>query len=54
MFLAEAYAIKKALEFIEESVEVDEVTIGPYSESAIQAVVNANTAAKPNRDIFIC
>ncbi|KAK2714289.1 hypothetical protein QYM36_008746 [Artemia franciscana] len=54
VFLAEVYAIKKVLEFIEESVEEDKVIICSDSKSAIQAVVNANTMAKPNRDVLIC
>ncbi|KAK2704312.1 hypothetical protein QYM36_016642 [Artemia franciscana] len=54
VFLAEAYVIKKVLEFIEESVKEDKVIIFYDSKSAIQAVVNANTMAKPNRDVLIC
>ncbi|KAK2707215.1 hypothetical protein QYM36_015037 [Artemia franciscana] len=54
VFQEEVYAIKKVLEFIGESVEEDKVIICSDSKSAIQAVINANTMAKPNRDVLIC
>ncbi|KAK2706230.1 hypothetical protein QYM36_016312 [Artemia franciscana] len=44
----------KVLEFSEESVKEDKVIIYSDSKSAIQAVVNASTMEKPNRDVLIC
>ncbi|KAK2704779.1 hypothetical protein QYM36_016987 [Artemia franciscana] len=54
VFLAEVYAIKRALGFIEEYFEEDNVIICSDSKSAIQAVVNANVMAKLKRDVLIC
>ncbi|KAK2721217.1 hypothetical protein QYM36_003479 [Artemia franciscana] len=54
VFLEQVYAIKNVLGFIEVSVEEDKIIICSDSKSAIQAVVNANTMAKPNREVLKC